>query len=202
MIDRSGPDKNGMVRLTFILPAHQSGSPVSVVGDFNDWDPYAHPMKLGADGTRRVTLKVPARDRVRFRYLGHGGRWFDDPDADEHDGRDGLLRMLPPEDEAARDLPEGTPEERVAGRRTATRRQRVRGGRVAAAIHHATAPPLEAEPDELDPLAEPLTEPLVRPEPAREPSRTEPDPRVNTAQAGPKAKAPARKARSRRPAKV
>jgi hypothetical protein len=30
---------------------------------------------------------------VRFRYLGEGGRWFDEPDADAHDGDASVLRL-------------------------------------------------------------------------------------------------------------
>ena len=31
---------------------------VSVVGDFNGWDPYATPMKRRRDGTQRAKVKV------------------------------------------------------------------------------------------------------------------------------------------------
>ena len=32
---------------------------VSVIGDFNDWDPAAHPMKHHVDGAWRVHIPVP-----------------------------------------------------------------------------------------------------------------------------------------------
>jgi len=32
---------------------------VSVIGDFNDWDPAAHPMKQHVDGAWRVHIPIP-----------------------------------------------------------------------------------------------------------------------------------------------
>jgi 1,4-alpha-glucan branching enzyme len=65
--------------ITFVLGAE--AGPVSVVGDFNDWDPSAHPLKRRSNGTRSVTVDVGS-GRHRFRYLDEGGTFFDDPDAD------------------------------------------------------------------------------------------------------------------------
>ena len=68
------------VKLTFALPT--SPDPVSVVGDFNGWDPHAHPMKKRSNGTRSAVVTVPAGTALRFRYLDGHGRFFDDHDAD------------------------------------------------------------------------------------------------------------------------
>jgi 1,4-alpha-glucan branching enzyme len=65
-------------RLTFALPV---AGPVSVVGEFNDWDPAAHPMKRRSNGLRSVVLTLPP-GRYSFRYLAEGGSFFDDPEAD------------------------------------------------------------------------------------------------------------------------
>jgi 1,4-alpha-glucan branching enzyme len=92
MITRGKPGKNGLVRIVFTLPA-EVGGPTSVVGDFNDWDPHAHPMASGADGRPSVTIEVPQGLSFAFRYLREGGVWFDDPDADEHDHRGGILHI-------------------------------------------------------------------------------------------------------------
>ena len=69
----------GGTRVTFVL---ESTVPVSVVGDFNDWNPLAHPLKPRTNGTRSVAVVLPAGTRTCFRYLEDGGRFFDDPDAD------------------------------------------------------------------------------------------------------------------------
>ena len=82
MIKRA-KDKGG-VRLTFVLSLQDTPEPVSVLGDFNNWDPHAHPLKKRANGTRSATVVVPAGGRYAFKYLADGGTWFTDTDADEH----------------------------------------------------------------------------------------------------------------------
>jgi 1,4-alpha-glucan branching enzyme len=72
------PDESGAVRVTFSLPETHPEGKVSVVGDFNDWDPYAHPLRRRAKGLRSAVVSVPAGSTLRFRYLAEGGRWFDD----------------------------------------------------------------------------------------------------------------------------
>lgn len=76
MIKRS-PIKGGQtVKVSFVLP--KEGGGVSVVGDFNDWDPLAHPLRPRSNGTRSVVVTLPAGGRYAFRYLAEGGRWQDD----------------------------------------------------------------------------------------------------------------------------
>lgn len=84
--------KGGQVRLTFVLNNDAELGAVSVVGDFNDWTPGAHPLIKRSNGTRSAVVSVPAGTALRFRYLGEGGRWFDDEDADERDYHGGLVR--------------------------------------------------------------------------------------------------------------
>ena len=72
------------------VPMAPTGGPVSVVGDFNEWRPGKHVMAKRTNGTRSVSVTLPAGSRVRFRYLGENGHWFDD-DAVERDGDAGLL---------------------------------------------------------------------------------------------------------------
>ncbi|WP_067976102.1 isoamylase early set domain-containing protein [Nocardiopsis trehalosi] len=82
MIKRGKPSKDGRVRITFALPNEEPQGPVSLVGCFNGWDPYAHPLKPRANGHRSVAVTLPASSTVHFRYLGENGVWFDDEDAD------------------------------------------------------------------------------------------------------------------------
>ena len=72
--------KTGMSKIQFVLPDDVHDGPVSAVGDFNDWRPGAHKLVRRSNGTRSTSVLVPAGRPVRFRYLGSGGRWFDDPD--------------------------------------------------------------------------------------------------------------------------
>jgi 1,4-alpha-glucan branching enzyme len=78
MIKRT-TDGRGEVALTFSLC---TDDPVSVVGDFNGWDPLEHPLRRRSNGSRSAVLHVPAGTELRFRYLADGGHWFDDPDVD------------------------------------------------------------------------------------------------------------------------
>jgi 1,4-alpha-glucan branching enzyme len=77
-VPASGTD---LVRVTFVLPADTPAGPVSVVGDFNDWNPFANPLRRRGNGTRSAVVRLPAGSRCRFRYLGDGGVWFDDDQA-------------------------------------------------------------------------------------------------------------------------
>jgi hypothetical protein len=69
--------------IQFVLPDDVHDGPVSAVGTFNGWQPGVHRLVRRSNGTRSVTIAVPAGEDVRFRYLGAGGRWFDDPEAHE-----------------------------------------------------------------------------------------------------------------------
>ena len=68
------------VKATFAVP--DRGRSVSVVGDFNGWDPLAHPLRKRSNGTRSVAVELLVGHRYRFRYLHDGGVWADDPAAD------------------------------------------------------------------------------------------------------------------------
>jgi 1,4-alpha-glucan branching enzyme len=87
LIKTTKPDRDNVVRVTFVLPADKPPGAVSVVGDFNDWSPFAHPLRGRANGTRSTVVSVPASSTLRFRYLGEGSVWFDDETAA---GRDSL----------------------------------------------------------------------------------------------------------------
>lgn len=70
------------IKLTFSLDLDR---PVSVVGDFNQWDPAAHPLKPRTNGKRSAVVTLPPGSRHAFRYLADGGHFFDDPEADGYE---------------------------------------------------------------------------------------------------------------------
>ena len=86
MIKVSKPVRDGSVRVTFALPASEPPGAVSVVGDFNNWNPFAHPLRKRSNGTRSTVVTVPPGSTLRFRYLAEGGLWFDDDSARGADG--------------------------------------------------------------------------------------------------------------------
>lgn len=73
------------VKVTFVLPVADADLPTSVVGDFNGWDPLAHPLKKRSNGTRSATVEVPAGASYHFKYLADNGSWFCDPEADDYE---------------------------------------------------------------------------------------------------------------------
>jgi hypothetical protein len=82
------PADPGQIKVQLVLPDDVHDGPVSAVGTFNDWTPGRHRLVRRGNGTRSVTIVVPSGQDHRFRYLGSGGRWFDDPDA-----VDGILHV-------------------------------------------------------------------------------------------------------------
>jgi hypothetical protein len=82
--------KNGHVTVTWVLPAEVHDGPVSVVGCFNDWTPGRHVLGKRSNGTRSASFTTKPGTEIRFRYLGHGGRWFSDPET-THEGPNGIV---------------------------------------------------------------------------------------------------------------
>ena len=93
MIKVGKPTRNGAVRVTFVLPATEPAGAVSVVGDFNDWNPYAHPLRIRSNGVRSAVVTIPAGTTLRFRYLADGGIWFDDETAAERDAHGAVIAI-------------------------------------------------------------------------------------------------------------
>lgn len=93
MVKVGKPDESGAVRVTFSLPETHPEGKVSVVGDFNDWDPYAHPLRRRAKGLRSAVVSVPAGSTLRFRYLAEGGRWFNDDSLSPAEGEDAIIAV-------------------------------------------------------------------------------------------------------------
>lgn len=77
-------DDTDMCEVSFTAPKNIGASTVSLVGDFNDWNPGANPMKQLKDGGFSVTIKLKAGSEYQFRYLLDGHRWENDWEADKY----------------------------------------------------------------------------------------------------------------------
>ncbi|HPF70938.1 MAG TPA: hypothetical protein PLQ13_09725 [Candidatus Krumholzibacteria bacterium] len=66
---------DGGIVLSFFAP---DAAAVSVVGDFNGWNPDANPLERGADGLWSATVALPAGDQA-YRFV-VDGTWVEDPD--------------------------------------------------------------------------------------------------------------------------
>ncbi|MCO6010400.1 isoamylase early set domain-containing protein [Actinoallomurus purpureus] len=79
-------------RVTFSLPPDQPDGVVSVVGDFNGWEPGRHELVRRRHGRRTVSVTLSPGVH-RFRYLATGGIWFDDETADRTDENGSLIEV-------------------------------------------------------------------------------------------------------------
>ena len=73
-------------KVTFRLPAAAApaGASVHLVGDFNDWDAGATPMRRLKSGEYKITLDLPVDQEYSFRYLIDGRLWENDWEADKY----------------------------------------------------------------------------------------------------------------------
>ena len=93
MIKTTKPGRDGTVRVTFALPIDEPDGAVSVVGNFNDWNPHTHPLRKRANRTRSAAVTVQAGTTLHFRYLAEGGVWFDDDSVPIHNGGDAAITV-------------------------------------------------------------------------------------------------------------
>ena len=73
-----------LVQVTFYTAAALNASEVCLVGDFNDWDESASPMKALKDGRFKLVLELDPDSEFQFRYLVNGDEWHNDWEADAY----------------------------------------------------------------------------------------------------------------------
>jgi 1,4-alpha-glucan branching enzyme len=73
-------------KVRFVLPkiAATDAKSVSIVGDFNDWDTHANPMRKLGDGNYAVTLELEPGREYQFRYFVNESKWENDWNADKY----------------------------------------------------------------------------------------------------------------------
>ncbi len=74
--------KKTTCKVTFQLPPSVNAQAIALVGEFNDWQPDATPMKRNRDGSFSASLNLATQHEYRFRYLLDGERWENDVNAD------------------------------------------------------------------------------------------------------------------------
>jgi len=82
---KKAADKNGKIKVTFVLPYSDGQAPVAVVGDFNGWNQASTRLAKRNNGTCSVSLLLDPEQRYRFRYYTEDGTWFNDEAADAYE---------------------------------------------------------------------------------------------------------------------
>lgn len=77
------PCGNGKVRVTFSMPAAIWADTIHVVGDFNDWNETATPLRLTEVGWY-VTIELASGRSYQYRYLMNSRDWHNDWQADSY----------------------------------------------------------------------------------------------------------------------
>ncbi len=88
-----GPPRVREIEIVFVAP---EASTVSLVGEFNAWNPARHTMtRRGKDGTWRATLRLPP-GAYEYGFIIDGQRWTPDPQAEGYvaDGFGGRNSVL------------------------------------------------------------------------------------------------------------
>jgi 1,4-alpha-glucan branching enzyme len=84
MIQKRPVNQPGFVEVVFSLDDHGYHQPVTLVGDFNEWDPEATALVATGEGRLAVSLTMPVGRRYEFRYRDARGYWFNDEGADDY----------------------------------------------------------------------------------------------------------------------
>lgn len=74
----------GKVRVTFAMPAAIWADTIHLVGDFNNWNSTATPLRLD-DNSWNVTLELDPGSEYQYRYLINGQDWYNDWQADRYE---------------------------------------------------------------------------------------------------------------------
>ncbi|MBW1894915.1 MAG: isoamylase early set domain-containing protein [Deltaproteobacteria bacterium] len=73
-------------KVTFRIPKEEANGvkSVRVVGDFNNWDDKATPMKSLKNGAFTATIEVEPNQEYHFKYIMDETKWENDRNADKY----------------------------------------------------------------------------------------------------------------------
>lgn len=84
MLKKNYYENSDNCRVWFYLPSEVNAETAALVGDFNNWDESADPMKEKKDGTFYTAVTLEKGQSYQFRYLLDGERWENDWEADDY----------------------------------------------------------------------------------------------------------------------
>lgn len=71
-------------KVTFTLPHQIEATSATLVGDFNNWDKDALPMKRAKDGSWKTEVELEAGQEYQYRYFVNDLEWLNDQAADKN----------------------------------------------------------------------------------------------------------------------
>lgn len=73
-------------KVSFSIDASEANNAetASLVGDFNGWDPTAHPMKKLKNGGFSLQIELPKDASYQFRYVLDGKQYINDSQAEDY----------------------------------------------------------------------------------------------------------------------
>lgn len=86
MITKKVLKSKPVCKVTFALNKTEAGNAenIHIVGEFNQWDKSAHPLKKYKNGSHKITIDLPQGQDYQFRYLINGTEWKNDSAADNY----------------------------------------------------------------------------------------------------------------------
>ena len=86
MLKKKPVKKSKLTSVTFETREFQDADALSLVGEFNGWEPEKTPMKRRKDGAWSVTMRLakrPDKFRYEYRFVVDGDHWVSDTGADD-----------------------------------------------------------------------------------------------------------------------
>jgi 1,4-alpha-glucan branching enzyme len=76
---KSTNTSNPVQKVTFAVSLELHTERVTVVGDFNAWNPALHPLAKAESGRWQTVLELDEGATYQYRYFVNGGTWYTDP---------------------------------------------------------------------------------------------------------------------------
>lgn len=83
MVSKKFLKSKPVCEVTFQLPAEIDAKKATLVGEFNNWDPAATPLKK-VKGIWKASLELEKGHEYQYRFLVNGDQWYNDQDADKY----------------------------------------------------------------------------------------------------------------------
>lgn len=120
-------------KVTFKLSKDETNAAetANVVGEFNDWNTAATPMKKSSAGNFSVTVDLAFGREFQYRYLLDGDNWINDPAADKYVpvpdiGTDNSVVVI-----ESREIKKLAAKTKSTAKRTAAKKSATKGGKAA-----------------------------------------------------------------------